>query len=211
MLCTYRPPTILGDFDRIAEKSPKSSGDNLYRACESKDQTLKRIRTLHSPHLRPKNAEKNDRSYRIWRLEPLKQALWAPHDVAISSQICGWKLQRVCHNRWQSRHWEFTQTSRVGLRSVQPGRFCTQTPALIHYKVQECSLGGPAPKLLKSPWNSTWEEKLVSGIGGQRSSKKSLAVPEHSRLALVNVWSCEVAWHEREEGRETNFASIMWL
>ena len=47
MLCTFRPPTILGDFYRIPAKSPKSSVDKTYRACEPKDQTLRRIRTLH--------------------------------------------------------------------------------------------------------------------------------------------------------------------
>ena len=41
MLCTFCPPTILGNFYRIPEKSPKSSADKMYRAYESKDQTLK--------------------------------------------------------------------------------------------------------------------------------------------------------------------------
>ena len=40
------PPTIVGDFYRIPEKLPKSSADKLYRACETTDQTLKKIRTL---------------------------------------------------------------------------------------------------------------------------------------------------------------------
>ena len=51
MLCASRPPTILGDFYRTPEKSHKSSVDNMCRACGSKDQTLKKIRTLHSPDL----------------------------------------------------------------------------------------------------------------------------------------------------------------
>ena len=46
MLCTFCPPTILGDFYRIPEKLPKSSADTMYRACKTKDQTLKKIRTL---------------------------------------------------------------------------------------------------------------------------------------------------------------------
>ena len=41
MLCTFCLPTILGDFYRIPEKSPKSLAGKMYRACESKDQTLK--------------------------------------------------------------------------------------------------------------------------------------------------------------------------
>ena len=49
MLCTFCPPTILGDFYRIPEKLPKSSADKMYRACETKDQTLKKIRTLYFP------------------------------------------------------------------------------------------------------------------------------------------------------------------
>ena len=51
MLCTFWPPTILGDLYRIPEKLPKSSADKMYRACETKDQTLKKIRTLlgHTP------------------------------------------------------------------------------------------------------------------------------------------------------------------
>ena len=48
MLCTFCPLTILGDFLRIPEKSPKSSANRMHRACESKDQILKKIRTLHS-------------------------------------------------------------------------------------------------------------------------------------------------------------------
>ena len=52
MLCTFCPPTILSDFYRIPEKSPKSSADKMNRACESKDQTLKKIRTLHFPDFR---------------------------------------------------------------------------------------------------------------------------------------------------------------
>ena len=48
MVCTFCPPTILGDFYRIPEKSPKSSADKMHRACESKDQILKKMRTLHS-------------------------------------------------------------------------------------------------------------------------------------------------------------------
>ena len=43
MLCTFFPPTILGDFYRIPEKLPKSSADKIHRACELKDQTLKKI------------------------------------------------------------------------------------------------------------------------------------------------------------------------
>ena len=34
----------------IPEKSPESSADKMNRACESKDQTLKKIRTLHFPN-----------------------------------------------------------------------------------------------------------------------------------------------------------------
>ena len=34
MLCIFCPLTILGDFYRIPEKSPISSADKLYRACE---------------------------------------------------------------------------------------------------------------------------------------------------------------------------------
>ena len=49
MLCTSCPPTILGDVYRIPEKLPKSLADKMYRACETKDQTLKKIRTLHFP------------------------------------------------------------------------------------------------------------------------------------------------------------------
>ena len=51
MLCAFCPLTVLGDFYRILEKSPKSSADKMYRACESKDQTCKKIRTLHFPDL----------------------------------------------------------------------------------------------------------------------------------------------------------------
>ena len=50
MLCTFCPPTILGDLYRIPEKSPKSSADKMNRACErnqKKDQTLREIRSLH--------------------------------------------------------------------------------------------------------------------------------------------------------------------
>ena len=49
MLCTFCPLTILGVLYRIPEKSPKLSADKMYRACESKDQTCKQIRTLHLP------------------------------------------------------------------------------------------------------------------------------------------------------------------
>ena len=45
MLCTFCPPTTLGDFYIIPEKLPKSSADKMYRACETKDQTLKKIKT----------------------------------------------------------------------------------------------------------------------------------------------------------------------
>ena len=48
-LCIFCPPTILGDFYRAPEESPKSSADKMNRACESKDQTLEKIRTLHFP------------------------------------------------------------------------------------------------------------------------------------------------------------------
>ena len=47
-LYTLGPATILGDFHRIPERSAKSSADKMYRACEQKDQILKKIRTLHS-------------------------------------------------------------------------------------------------------------------------------------------------------------------
>ena len=49
MLCTFCPLTILRDFYRFPEKSPKWSADKMYRACALKDQTLKKIRTLHFP------------------------------------------------------------------------------------------------------------------------------------------------------------------
>ena len=47
MLCTFCPLTILGDCWRIPENSPKSSADKMFRACELKDQTYKKTRTLH--------------------------------------------------------------------------------------------------------------------------------------------------------------------
>ena len=47
MLSTFCPPTILNDHNRNPEKLPKSSADKVDRACEQKDQTLKKIRTLH--------------------------------------------------------------------------------------------------------------------------------------------------------------------
>ena len=40
MLCTFCPPTFLGDCYRIPEKSTKSSANKTHRACKSKDQTL---------------------------------------------------------------------------------------------------------------------------------------------------------------------------
>ena len=53
MLCAFCLSTILGGFYGIPEKSPKSSTDKMNRACELKDQTLKKIRTLHSPDSTP--------------------------------------------------------------------------------------------------------------------------------------------------------------
>ena len=47
MLRTFCPLTILGDFYRIPEKSPKSSADKMNRACESKDQTLEKMIELY--------------------------------------------------------------------------------------------------------------------------------------------------------------------
>ena len=49
MFSRFWPPTTLGDFYRIPEKLPKLSADKMYRARETKDQTLKKIRTLHFP------------------------------------------------------------------------------------------------------------------------------------------------------------------
>ena len=49
MLCTFCPPTILGHFYRIPETFPKLSADKMYGACETNDQTLKKIRTLPFP------------------------------------------------------------------------------------------------------------------------------------------------------------------
>ena len=55
MLCTFCPLTILSDFYRIPENSPKSSADNMFRACELKDQTYKKTRTLQfSEELSPR-------------------------------------------------------------------------------------------------------------------------------------------------------------
>ena len=47
MLCTFCPLTIVGDFYRILENSPKSSADKMFGACELKDQTYEKTRTLH--------------------------------------------------------------------------------------------------------------------------------------------------------------------
>ena len=49
MLCTFCPPTILGNFYGNPEKLPKLSVDQMCRACDTQDQTLKTIRALHFP------------------------------------------------------------------------------------------------------------------------------------------------------------------
>ena len=50
MLCTFRLPTILCSFYGISDKSPDllAGGHKLHKACEQKDQTLKKIRILYS-------------------------------------------------------------------------------------------------------------------------------------------------------------------
>ena len=53
MLCTFCPPTIWATSLGFCRNRPESSADNVYRACETKDQTLKKIRTSHFPD-RPK-------------------------------------------------------------------------------------------------------------------------------------------------------------
>ena len=57
MLCAFCTLTILGDAYRIQEKSPKSSADKMNRPCESKDQTPKKIRTLHFPEKKKTGAK----------------------------------------------------------------------------------------------------------------------------------------------------------
>ena len=52
MLSTFCPPTIRATSLRFCRTRPELSVDNMYRACESKDQTLKQIRTLHSSDMR---------------------------------------------------------------------------------------------------------------------------------------------------------------
>ena len=59
MLCIVCPPTILSDLRRIIEKSPKSSADKIHRACEQKDQNLKKIRTLHFFEFEAQNSLKD--------------------------------------------------------------------------------------------------------------------------------------------------------
>ena len=49
MLCSFCPPTIWATSLGFCRNRPESSADKMYRACEKKDQTLKRIRTLHFP------------------------------------------------------------------------------------------------------------------------------------------------------------------
>ena len=53
MLCTFCAPTIWATSRGFCRNRPESSADKMYRACETKDQTLKKIRTLHFPDLGP--------------------------------------------------------------------------------------------------------------------------------------------------------------
>ena len=48
MLCALCPPTIWATSLEFCRDRPEPFADNMCRACESKDQTLKKIRTLHS-------------------------------------------------------------------------------------------------------------------------------------------------------------------
>ena len=47
MLCTFCPPTIWANSLEFSRNHLKLSADKMYRACELKDQTYKKTRTLH--------------------------------------------------------------------------------------------------------------------------------------------------------------------
>ena len=67
MLCTFCPLTILGKFRRFLETPenlPQSSADKMYRACELKDQTCKKTRTLHFSD--KKSPPQPQRFARLW-------------------------------------------------------------------------------------------------------------------------------------------------
>ena len=49
MLCSFCPRTIWATSVGFFRNHPESSVDTMYRVCEFKDQTLKKIRTLHFP------------------------------------------------------------------------------------------------------------------------------------------------------------------
>ena len=51
MLWTFCPPTIWVNSLEFSRNCPKLSADKLYRACELKDQTYKKTRTLHFSEL----------------------------------------------------------------------------------------------------------------------------------------------------------------
>ena len=124
MLCACCPPTILGDFYRIPEKPPKSSADKMQRACESKDQILKKIRTLYSDR-------ENSLNIKFWAGHS-----WGIRDpdvgIAQTKTLCNWPFSVLLDREWPgcpailvgtSRIWKNFMQENFGLifRTLQKG------------------------------------------------------------------------------------------
>ena len=97
MLCTFCLPTILGDFYRIPEKSPKSSVDkiNSLRACEYRENPKRRFSQKTADFRRFTPSLRNSSIWRaqeaaadfcrkpkIFRRTPQETADWAPSPLA---------------------------------------------------------------------------------------------------------------------------------
>ena len=76
MRCTFYPPTIWATSLGLCRNHPESSADKMYRARESKDQTLKKIRLGHDMGVQnvwgEENVPENAPSRKI--LDPSKRA-----------------------------------------------------------------------------------------------------------------------------------------
>ena len=97
-LGTFCPLTILGKFQLISREfrriRPKSSADKMFRACELKDQTYKKSRTLHFPAKSKRGREEGDGTENVINCRDVCRTLRCAHSSSQALRLLTYALMR---------------------------------------------------------------------------------------------------------------------
>ena len=202
MFCAFCPQTIWATSVGFCRNRPESSPDKMYRACEPKDQILKKIRTLQSPwivaqefELEPLTGLTPETAIAFSNGFVLTNASW--HVFECSLGYCVAKIKKFSIFYWQSpplfcgkrlcrKHVNQLLCTNIGylwrfhLTGPWP-RDAKMTRSIKHMSEREIGGGG------MGSGNSSWIYFFLTNVMGLESATIFYHCQEHAKWSLQEL------------------------